>query len=117
MLLWPGGVTVKELTLMLHTWEAAKIILQAVDAAFRGATESTIYPPDTDVFVLSLYPQLYSGIRFATRTGQRHRVINLRRVAQALRSMKVVALPGLHAASGADITGSFTGKGKATCMV
>ena len=104
---------------MLHTWEAAKIILQAVDAAFRGATEITIHLPDTDVFFLSLrrYPQLYSGIRFTTGTGQRHRVINLRRVAQALRSMKVVALPGLHAVSGADIIGSFTGKGKATCIV
>ena len=33
---------------------------------------------------------------------------------QALGSTKVVALTGLHALSGADITGSFAGKGKAT---
>ena len=57
-----------------------KIILQAVDAASRGATEITIHSPETDVFVLSLrrYPQLCSGIRFATGTGKRQRVINLR---------------------------------------
>ena len=59
-----------------------KIILHAVDAASRGATEITIHSPDTDVFVLSLrrYPQLYSDVRFATGTGQRHRVINLKHV-------------------------------------
>ena len=93
-----------------------KIILHAVDAASRGATEITIHSPDTDVFVLSLrrYPQLCSDVRFVTGTGQRHRVINLKHVVQALGSTKVAALPGLHALSGADITGSFAGKGKAT---
>ena len=40
-------------------------------------------------------------------------MINLRRVVQALGSVKVAALPGLHALSGADITG-FAGEGKAT---
>ena len=33
---------------------------------------------------------------------------------QALGSTKVAVLTGLHALSGADITGSFAGKGKAT---
>ena len=33
---------------------------------------------------------------------------------QALGNLKVAALPGLHALSGADITGSLGGKGKAT---
>ena len=41
-------------------------------------------------------------------------MINLKHVVQALGSTKVAALPGLHALSGADITGSFAGKGKAT---
>ena len=31
-----------------------------------------------------------------------------------LGSAKVAALPGLHALSGADVTGSFAGKGKLT---
>ena len=93
-----------------------KIILHAVDAASRGATEITIHSPDTDVFVLALrrYPQLCNDVRFVTGTGQRHRVIHLKHVVQALGSTKVAALPGLHALSGADITGSFAGKGKTT---
>ena len=33
---------------------------------------------------------------------------------QVLGSAKVAALPGLHALSGADVTGSFAGKGKPT---
>ena len=91
------------------------IILHAVDAASGGATEITIHSLDTDVFVLSLrYPLLCSNVRFVIVTGQRDRLINLKHVAQALGSTKVAALPGLHALSGADITGSFAGKGKAT---
>ena len=51
---------------------------------------------------------------FVTGTGQQHRVINLKSIVQALGSTKVAALPALHALSGADITGSFAGKGKVT---
>ena len=47
-------------------------------------------------------------------TGQWHRVTILKPTVQALGSTKVAALTGLHALSGADITGSFAGKGKAT---
>ena len=92
-----------------------KIILHAVDAASRVATEITNNSPDTDVFVLSLrkYPQLCSNAQFVTGTGERHQVINLKHVVQAHGRTKVAALPGLHALSGADVTGSFAGKGKA----
>ena len=67
------------------------------------------------MFVLSLrrYLQLCGDVRFVTGTGQRHRVINLKHVVQALGRTKVAALPCLHAVSGADITGSFAGKGEA----
>ena len=41
-------------------------------------------------------------------------MIKLKPIVQALGSKKVRALPALHALSGADITGSFAGKGKAT---
>ena len=92
-----------------------KIILHAVDAASRVATEITNNSPDTDAFVLSLrkYPQLCSDAQFVTGTGERHQVINLKHVVQAHGSTKVAALPGLHALSVADVTGSFAGKGKA----
>jgi len=93
-----------------------KIIHHSVDAVSRGATEITIHSANTDVFVLSLrrYPQLCSNVRFVTGTGQRHRVINLKHLVQALGSTKAEALPGLHALSGADITDNFAVKEKAT---
>jgi len=49
-----------------------------------------------------------------TGTGQRHRIIKLKPIVQALGRTKIEALPGLHALSSADITGSFAGKGKVT---
>ena len=93
-----------------------KMILHAVDAASNGATQVNFYSPDTDVIILSLrrYAQLCDDVQFITNTGQRHWVIILKPIVQALGSIKVAALPGLHALSGADITGSFAGKGKAT---
>ena len=48
-----------------------------------------------------------------TGTGQRRRVIKLQPISQALGHHKVALLPGLHALSGADVIGSFAGKGKA----
>ena len=90
--------------------------LLAVDAASHRASKINIYSPDTDVFILSLrrYPQLCSDVHFVIGIGQRHQVINLKPIVQSLGSTKVAALPGLHALSGADITVSFAGKGKAT---
>jgi len=92
------------------------MILHAVDAASHGAIEINIHSQDTDVFILSLrrYPQLCNDVHFVTGTRQRNRVIKLKPIVQALGSTKVRALPALHALSGADITGSFAGKGKAT---
>lgn len=68
------------------------------------------------VFILSLrrYPQLCHKTNFITETGQRHRVIKLQPIMQSLSTHKIAALPELHALSGADNTGSFAGKGKAT---
>ncbi|CAH3016307.1 unnamed protein product, partial [Porites evermanni] len=43
------------------------------------------------------------------------RVINLKSIADALGPTKTAALPAFHALTGADVTGSFSGKGKATC--
>lgn len=47
--------------------------------------------------------------------GQRHRVIPLRPIVEALGPKRTAALPAFHALSGADNTGSFAGKGKLMC--
>lgn len=52
---------------------------------------------------------------FVTGTGSSRRVINLKSIANALGPTKTAALPAFHALSGADVTGGFSGKGKATC--
>ncbi|CAH3153687.1 unnamed protein product, partial [Pocillopora meandrina] len=82
-----------------------KIILHALDASAQGATQLSIHSPDTDVLVLALrrYPDLCSNSCFVTGTGN------------ALGPPKTAALPAFHALTGADVTGSFSGKGKATC--
>ena len=94
-----------------------KIILHALDASAQGATQLSIYSPDTDVLVLALrrYPDLCSNPCFVTGTGSSRRVINLKSIADALGPTKTAALPAFHALTGADVTGSFSGKGKATC--
>ena len=43
--------------------------------------------------------------------NKKKKKINLKRVVQALGSTKVAAVPSLHVPSGADIAGSFAGKG------
>lgn len=94
-----------------------KIILHARDASVNGATEVNIHSPDTDVFVLAIrrYPELCQNTFFVTGTGQRHRRIDLKPIYQALGPIKAAALPAFHAFSGADNTGSFSGKGKIAC--
>ena len=45
-------------------------------------------------------------------TGNKRRIIPLQPIHESLGPRKAAALPGLHAFSGADNTGSFAGKGK-----
>lgn len=94
-----------------------KILLHAIDATAFGATHIDIISPDTDVFVLSLrrFPKLCENTSFVTGRGQRHRKIQLGPIVRSLGLSKTAALPGFHAWSGADNTGSFAGKGKLTC--
>lgn len=100
-----------------HEEADTKLILHAVDATANGATTLEIHSPDTDVFVLSLrrYPELCQNTYFVTGSSQRRRWIRLKSIYQSLGAIKAAALPGLHAFSGADNTGSFSGKGKLTC--
>ena len=96
-----------------------KIILHALDTSAQGATQFSKYSPDTDVLVLALrrYPDLCSNSCFVTGTGTSRRVINLKSIADALGPIKTAALPAFHALTGADVTGSFSGKGKAICLI
>lgn len=100
-----------------HEEADTKLILHAIDAAANGATQINIHSPDTDVFVLSIrrHPQLSKETYFVTGTGQRRRKISLRPIYEALGPNKAAALPAFHAFTGADNTGSFSGKGKLTC--
>ena len=94
-----------------------KMILHALDATANGATQLQIHSPDTVVFVLALrrYPELCENTLFVTGRGQHHRIIELKPIAETLGPEKIVALPAFHALSGADNTGSFSGKGKLLC--
>ena len=93
------------------------MILHALDATANGATQLQIHSPDTDVFVLALrrYPELCENTLFVTGRGQHHRIIELKPIAEILGPEKIAALPAFHALSGADNTGSFSGKGKLLC--
>ena len=91
-----------------------KLILHAADATACGATSIDICSPDTDVFILAIhrYPDLCKNTNFVTGIGKNHRTIQLSQVYDALGHSKAAALPGLHALSGSDNTGSFAGKAK-----
>ena len=52
---------------------------------------------------------------FVTGRGQHHRIIELKPIVETLGPEKIAALPAFHALSGADNTGSFSGKGKLLC--
>ena len=90
-----------------------KLLRHALDATASGATSICIHSPDTDLFVLSLrhYPELCEDTAFITGVGNRHRVIPLRLIVEALGPDR----KGFNALSEADNTGSFAGKGKQVC--
>ena len=94
-----------------------KLILHAIDATNSGATDLQIHSPDTDVLVPALrrYPQLCENTVFVTGAGQRDRMIPLKPIYGALGEERAALLPGFHAMSGADNTGSFYGNGKPVC--
>ena len=93
-----------------------KLILHAADATACGATWIDICSPDTDVFILAIrrYPELCINSNFVTGTSKNQRTIQLGKIYEALGPLRAAALPGLHALSGSDNTGSFAGKGKHT---
>lgn len=97
-----------------HEEADTKLLLHAVEVTHKGASKINIHSPDTDVFVLALrrYPELCADTNFVTGKGELYRTVPLLPIYEALGPIKASALPGLHAISGADNTGSFAGKGK-----
>ena len=99
-----------------HEEADTKIIFHGIKAKERGATQLDVYSPDTDVFMIILrirrYPQLPKETSFVTGRGTQHRRIQIKKLYDELGPAKAAALPRFHAFTGADITGSFAGKGK-----
>ena len=100
-----------------HEEADTKMLLHALDATANCARELYIHSPDTDVLVLPLrrYPEQCVKTWFVAGTGDTHRLIGLGPITSALGSVKFAELPEFHSFSGADITGSFSGKGKISC--
>ena len=92
------------------------MLLHALDATQRRATSITIQSPDTDVLVLTLwvYKRLCPDTTVIVGTGGKRRSIPLGPLYEAVGEL-VKALPGFHAFSGCDQTGTISEKAK--CLV
>ena len=97
-----------------HEEADTKMLLCAKDATVSGASRIEIHSPDSDVFIIALrrYPELCEETYFVTGKGADSKVLPLKSIYSSLGAEVCNALPGLHALSGADITGSFCGKAK-----
>jgi hypothetical protein len=100
-----------------HEEADTKLVLHALDASSSGATAVHVQSLDTDVLVLLLrrYLELCQDTAFVTGVGQNLRAIKPGPIHAALGDNKPAALTAFHALSGADVTGSFSGKGKVSC--
>lgn len=94
-----------------------KLILHATFAYSEGALRLDIHSADTDVLVLCLghFERLPEDTVFVTGSKQRRRKINLSAIRHVIGDVTAKALIGFHALSGADVTGSMSGKGKISC--
>jgi hypothetical protein len=90
-----------------------KISLHALNVNERGATRLLIFAQDTEVLILAVrrYPELPPESFFMPGNQD---PISLLRIYFALGTLKASALPGFHALSGSNTTGSLVGKGKLT---
>ena len=94
-----------------------RMILHAIDATERGATSLCIESPDRDVLVLALwkYTSLCEETSLVIGTEAKRRLIPLHPLYNALGPHVVAALPGFHAFTGCDQTGTICGKAKISC--
>ena len=93
------------------------MLLHVLDVTQRGATSITIQSPDTDVLVLTfwIYKRLCPDTTVIVGTGGKRRSIPLGPLYEAVGEELVKALPGFHAFSGCDQTGTIGGKSKVSC--
>ncbi|KAK5647771.1 hypothetical protein RI129_002663 [Pyrocoelia pectoralis] len=93
-----------------------KLVLHAVHAS-KTASGVDIFTPDTDVLVLSIrrYKDLCENTNIVTGSAEKFRNIPLQPIFEALGPTLSAALPGFHCFTGSDTTGTFSGKGKASC--
>ena len=100
-----------------HEEADTKIIFHALAVSNYGVSKLGIYSPDTDVLILFLrrYPDLAKNTSFVIGAGRHQRILQLGPIFHAIGPIKIAALPGVRAFSGADVTGSFAGKGKGKC--
>ena len=87
---------------------------QFADCLAGRVTNLIVQSPDTDVFILLLYysDKIKSNIYFETGTGNKRRVIDIKKVAGEVNSDVIKALPGFHAFTGCDCTSAFMRRGK-----
>jgi len=96
-----------------HEEADTKLMLHAVNATQRGAECIRIFSSDTDVLVLAVRrASVLADDTNIVTLGRNVRRINVAKIYEKLGSIRAAALPGLHAISGADVTGSFNGKAK-----
>ena len=94
-----------------------RMFLHALNATQRGATSITIQGPETDVLVLTLwvYKRLCPDTTVIVGTGGKRRSIPLGPLYEAVGDELVKVLPGFHACSGCDQTGTISTKSKVSC--
>lgn len=109
-----------ELTMLASDQEEAdtKLLLHGIYLTRSHDSVLHIFSPDTDVFILTLrrFPSLSLNTCFVTGCGNKKRIIPIKPIFDSLGEKKIAALPGFHAFTGSDITGSFYGKGKLLCF-
>ena len=89
-----------------------RMILHALDAVHRGATSISIHSSDTDV--LDKFPELCPLTSMVIGTGSKRRTVDIAPIHAALGPL-ASPLPGFHALTGCDQTGTFCGKSKVSC--
>jgi len=91
-----------------------RMLLHGLDATKRGETSTLIQSQDTDVPVLMLwtYKGLYLDTALTAETEGKGRSTPLGPLYEVVGEDLVKALPGIHAFSGCDQTGTISGKSK-----
>lgn len=98
-----------------HEEADTRLLLHARHACDELYDKIIICSPDTDVAIitLSLMEKMSSAkLYFLTGTKDKHRMIDLQVIANALGPNLSAALIGLHSFTGCDSTSAFYGKGK-----